>query len=169
MQLSHIDCLPPLFASPISGSAIRNDQPRRGGTVVGAEPATACVDRRDRFGRGARETAEGDVARKSEPLEVIRGSGNAYRDLGQDDGDVRQFKALVCPENPSRTTGRYGRSRRIRPPIVRNGDAGLSPNKRVIVYARGGHPLTHTYTVLSLLDYKDVAFFSGVFDGWKSK
>jgi 3-mercaptopyruvate sulfurtransferase SseA len=47
--------------------------------------------------------------------------------------------------------------------------AGLSPDKRVIVYARGGYQLTHTYTVLSLLGYKDVAFFNGKFDGWKSK
>jgi hypothetical protein len=29
--------------------------------------------------------------------------------------------------------------------------------------------MTHTYTVLSLLGYRDVAFFSGKFDGWKSK
>jgi predicted XRE-type DNA-binding protein len=35
---------------------------------------------------------------KSEPLEVIRGSGNVYRDLGQDDADVKQFKALLAAE-----------------------------------------------------------------------
>jgi predicted XRE-type DNA-binding protein len=33
---------------------------------------------------------------KPEPLEVIRGSGNVYRDLGQDDADVKQFKALLA-------------------------------------------------------------------------
>ncbi len=35
---------------------------------------------------------------KSEPLEVIRGSGNVYRDLGQDNADVKQFKALLAAE-----------------------------------------------------------------------
>lgn len=33
-----------------------------------------------------------------EPLEVIRGSGNVYRDLGQCDADVKQFKALLAAE-----------------------------------------------------------------------
>ena len=33
---------------------------------------------------------------KHEPLEVIRGSGNVYSDLGQDDADVKQFKALLA-------------------------------------------------------------------------
>lgn len=47
--------------------------------------------------------------------------------------------------------------------------AGLSPEKRVIVYARGGYQLSHAYTVLGLLGYKDVAFFTGKFEGWKSK
>ena len=35
---------------------------------------------------------------KSEPLEVIRGSGNVWRDLGHDDADVKQFKALLAAE-----------------------------------------------------------------------
>jgi predicted XRE-type DNA-binding protein len=35
---------------------------------------------------------------KNEPLEVIRGSGNVYRDLGQVDADVKQFKALLAAE-----------------------------------------------------------------------
>ena len=35
---------------------------------------------------------------KQEPLEVIRGSGNVFRDLGQDDADVKQFKALLAAE-----------------------------------------------------------------------
>lgn len=35
---------------------------------------------------------------KHEPLEVIRGSGNVYRDLGQDNADVMQFKALLAAE-----------------------------------------------------------------------
>jgi 3-mercaptopyruvate sulfurtransferase SseA len=47
--------------------------------------------------------------------------------------------------------------------------AGLSPDKRVIIYARGGYQLTHTYTVLSMLGYKDVDFYNGKFEGWKAK
>ena len=35
---------------------------------------------------------------KPEPLEVIRGSGNVYRDIGQNDADVKQFKALLAAE-----------------------------------------------------------------------
>lgn len=35
---------------------------------------------------------------KPEPLEVIRGSGNVYSDLGHDDADVKQFKALLAAE-----------------------------------------------------------------------
>ena len=35
---------------------------------------------------------------KSEPLEVIRGSGNVWRDLGHADADVKQFKALLAAE-----------------------------------------------------------------------
>ncbi len=35
---------------------------------------------------------------KQEPLEVIRGSGNVYRDLGHGDADVKQFKALLAAE-----------------------------------------------------------------------
>ena len=35
---------------------------------------------------------------RNEQLEVMRGSGNVYRDLGQDDADVNQFKALLATE-----------------------------------------------------------------------
>jgi predicted XRE-type DNA-binding protein len=35
---------------------------------------------------------------KNEIVEVIRGSGNVYRDLGQDEADVKQFKALLAAE-----------------------------------------------------------------------
>lgn len=33
-----------------------------------------------------------------DPIELIRGSGNVYRDLGQDDADVKQLKALLAAE-----------------------------------------------------------------------
>ncbi len=35
---------------------------------------------------------------KAEKLEVVLGSGNVYRDLGQDNADVKQFKALLAAE-----------------------------------------------------------------------
>ena len=41
---------------------------------------------------------ERDVAMKVEQFEVIRGSGNVYRDLGKDNPDLRQFKAILATE-----------------------------------------------------------------------
>ena len=35
---------------------------------------------------------------KNEPLKLIRGSRNVYFDLGQDDADVKQLKALLAAE-----------------------------------------------------------------------
>ena len=35
---------------------------------------------------------------KRELFEVIRGSGNVYRDLGKDNADLRQFKAILATE-----------------------------------------------------------------------
>lgn len=35
---------------------------------------------------------------KDEPLEVVRGHGNVYRDLGQGEADVKQLKALLAAE-----------------------------------------------------------------------
>ena len=35
---------------------------------------------------------------KNEPMEVIRGSGNVYRDLGDPDANVKQLKALLAAE-----------------------------------------------------------------------
>jgi predicted XRE-type DNA-binding protein len=35
---------------------------------------------------------------KKESLEVIRGSGNVYRDLGKENADIEQFKALLAAE-----------------------------------------------------------------------
>ena len=39
---------------------------------------------------------------KDHQLDVVRGSGNVYRDLGQDNADVKQFKALYSPPKSSR-------------------------------------------------------------------
>jgi len=35
---------------------------------------------------------------KSEKLEVVRGSGNVFRDLGHEKADVEQFKAILAAE-----------------------------------------------------------------------
>jgi predicted XRE-type DNA-binding protein len=35
---------------------------------------------------------------KSEKLEVVRGSGNVFRDLGRKTADVEQFKAILAAE-----------------------------------------------------------------------
>ena len=39
-----------------------------------------------------------DVAMKRERLDVIRGSGNVHRDLGKNNPDLKQFKALLAAE-----------------------------------------------------------------------
>ena len=39
-----------------------------------------------------------NVAMKDQQLDVVRGSGNVYRDLGQENADVKQFKALLAAE-----------------------------------------------------------------------
>jgi predicted XRE-type DNA-binding protein len=41
---------------------------------------------------------EGEVAVKRERLEVVRGSGNVFRDLGEKSADVAQFKAILAAE-----------------------------------------------------------------------
>jgi predicted XRE-type DNA-binding protein len=53
---------------------------------------------RDRFDKGPFEEIEGDVAMKNEKLEVMRGSGNVFRDLGYENADVEQFKAILASE-----------------------------------------------------------------------
>jgi predicted XRE-type DNA-binding protein len=35
---------------------------------------------------------------KSEKLELVRGSGNVFRDLGRDNADIDQLKALLAAE-----------------------------------------------------------------------
>jgi predicted XRE-type DNA-binding protein len=41
---------------------------------------------------------EGDVVRKGEKLEVVRGSGNVFRDLAHKNADAEQFKAILAAE-----------------------------------------------------------------------
>lgn len=46
--------------------------------------------------------------------------------------------------------------------------AGVTADKQVILFTRGGVQLTHSYTVLSLLGFKNVNFFTGKFEGWEN-
>lgn len=43
---------------------------------------------------------------------------------------------------------------------------GITPDKQVIVFARGGLQLSQTYLVLKLLGYENVQAFEGKWDGW---
>ena len=47
-------------------------------------------------------------------------------------------------------------------------DAGVSPDKRVVLFTRGGLQLSHTFTVLTLLGYQNVDFFTGKYEGWEN-
>ena len=47
-------------------------------------------------------------------------------------------------------------------------DAGVTPDKRVVIFTRGGLQLSHSYTVLNLLGYPKVDFFTGKFEGWEN-
>ena len=46
--------------------------------------------------------------------------------------------------------------------------AGVTPDKQVILFTRGGVQLTHSFTVLSLLGFQNVNFFTGKFEGWEN-
>jgi len=56
------------------------------------------AETRDRPGQGPAEATEGDVAMKKEKLEVVRGSGNVFRDLKHKNADAEQFKAILAAE-----------------------------------------------------------------------
>ncbi|SPF55057.1 hypothetical protein SBA4_6870005 [Candidatus Sulfopaludibacter sp. SbA4] len=45
-----------------------------------------------------KEKSEGDVEMKGEKLDVVRGSGNVFRDLGHKNADAEQFKAILAAE-----------------------------------------------------------------------
>ena len=62
------------------------------------EPRDQDSEARDRFDRGAGKTIKGNTAMKNEPLEVTRGSGNVFRDFGQDTLRLmRQFNTKTRP------------------------------------------------------------------------
>ena len=72
---------------PQRGRYGHSAQPVEGGEQVGT------VDDKGPF-----EEFEGDVAMKGERPEVVRGSGNAFRDLGCESADAGQFKAILAAE-----------------------------------------------------------------------
>src|ERR1017187_8007707 len=41
---------------------------------------------------------KGDAAMKSEKLELVRGTGNVFRDLAHPNSDVEQFKSILASE-----------------------------------------------------------------------
>lgn len=47
-------------------------------------------------------------------------------------------------------------------------EAGVTPDKRVVLFTRGGLQLSHSFTVLTLLGFSDVDFFTGKFEGWEN-
>src|SRR5579863_5205300 len=48
---------------------------------------------RNRFGSGTTQAAEGDLEMTSERFEIVRGSGNVFRDFGDADADLEQLRA----------------------------------------------------------------------------
>ena len=46
--------------------------------------------------------------------------------------------------------------------------AGVTPDKRVVLFTRGGLQLSHSFTVLNLLGFSDIDFFTGKFEGWQN-
>jgi hypothetical protein len=54
---------------------------------------------RDRPDKGPIEEIEGDVVMKGEKLEVARGSGNVFRDLGHKNADAEQLRQSWPPRS----------------------------------------------------------------------
>ena len=42
---------------------------------------------------------------KTEKLELVRGSGNVFRDLGRENADIEQLKALLAAERNHKDAG----------------------------------------------------------------
>jgi 3-mercaptopyruvate sulfurtransferase SseA len=43
---------------------------------------------------------------------------------------------------------------------------GVTPDKSIVLFTRGGVQLSHAWTVLKLLGYPDVSAFTGRWEGW---
>jgi predicted XRE-type DNA-binding protein len=60
------------------------------------DPGYQDAQTRDRPDQGPSQEIEGDVGMKKENLDVMRGSGNVFRDLGHKNADAEQFKAILA-------------------------------------------------------------------------
>jgi thiosulfate/3-mercaptopyruvate sulfurtransferase len=48
-------------------------------------------------------------------------------------------------------------------------DAGIVPEKRVLLYCNTARRISHTYTVLRQLEYPDLAFYEGSLTEWEAE
>jgi thiosulfate/3-mercaptopyruvate sulfurtransferase len=48
-------------------------------------------------------------------------------------------------------------------------DAGIAPDRRVVLYCNTARRISHTYVVLRSLGYEDVAFYEGSLTEWKDR
>ena len=48
-------------------------------------------------------------------------------------------------------------------------DAGITPDKRVLLYCNTARRISHTYTVLRHLEYPDLAFYEGSLTEWEAE
>jgi hypothetical protein len=68
---------------------------------------------------------------KGEKLELVRGSGNVFRDLGRENADVEQLKALLAARNhQGARPGRIDYPRRSRPNRLRGIRLLAHPQRR---------------------------------------
>ena len=62
------------------------------------DPGYQDAQTRDRPDQRPSQKIEGDVGMKKENLDVVKGSGNVFRDLGHKNADAEQFKAILAAE-----------------------------------------------------------------------
>ncbi len=67
---------------------------------------------------------------KHDELEIVRGSGNVFRDFGHEEADIEQFKAILAAEILRCSTAKPSvfdrrRSRQVSPPPISPASAPL--------------------------------------------
>jgi thiosulfate/3-mercaptopyruvate sulfurtransferase len=53
--------------------------------------------------------------------------------------------------------------------LARFADAGVTPNRRVVLYCNTARRISHTYLVLRHLGFEDVAFYEGSLTEWETR
>jgi predicted XRE-type DNA-binding protein len=89
------------FRATRSGWSTRCNSRRKSGLSMRSEEIDTGhqdAQARGRSDQRPLEKAEGDVAMKDEKLDVVRGSGNVFRDLGHKNADGEQLKAILAAE-----------------------------------------------------------------------